>query len=282
MSAGFYKRRRGVVEHIEAGTIDLLENGIHDFLCLKANLVIRNGYRLPAGVVSVSAPMLCAHCKRVSERTMQRILNHFEDIGWLKLWKTPGKRGNYMALICRASVHDLSGNEYRVNGESTTDWRNPVYERVGEESGTCPPVVLEVSTLREKRIEKRESREEKTLASKTAPPADPRHKPFFGFAYEAFRMKYLQPPTWGAKHCKGLQLFLASHPQITQDEWQRRYENFLASGDQFHQKQSGSLLYFVGNFDQFIERTGGNGNKKTSADQRTRENLAAAGLLNVH
>jgi hypothetical protein len=123
-------------------------------------------------------------------------------------------------------------------------------------------------------------REEKNPAAKPAPPPDPRHKSFFDFAYEAFRMKYLQPPTWGGKHCKGLQLFLASHPQITQDEWQRRYENFLASSDQLHQKQRGSLLYFVGNFDQFIERTSSNGNKKTSADQRTRENLAAAGLLN--
>jgi hypothetical protein len=93
-------------------------------------------------------------------------------------------------------------------------------------------------------------------------------------------MKYMQSPTWTAKHYKGLQLFLAKHPQITQDEWQRRYENFLASGDQFHLKQGGSLLYFVGNFDQFIERSTSNGNKKTSADQRTRENLAAAGLLN--
>jgi len=34
MSAGFYKRRRGVVEHIENGTIDLLEDGIHDYLSL--------------------------------------------------------------------------------------------------------------------------------------------------------------------------------------------------------------------------------------------------------
>jgi hypothetical protein len=40
MSAGFYKRCRGLLEHIEAGTIDLLEDGIHDYLNLKANLLI--------------------------------------------------------------------------------------------------------------------------------------------------------------------------------------------------------------------------------------------------
>jgi len=134
MSEGFYKRRRGALEHIDAGTIDLLDDGIHDYLSMKANLVIGNGYKLPAGVVKTSAAALHAKCKCLSERTIQRRLNHMEKIGWLKFsaWRTPGKRGNYVVVICRASVHDLSGKEYRVNGEKTTDWRSPVYEPVGD------------------------------------------------------------------------------------------------------------------------------------------------------
>jgi hypothetical protein len=36
MSSGYYKRRRGIVEHIESGEIDLLESGVHDYLSLKA------------------------------------------------------------------------------------------------------------------------------------------------------------------------------------------------------------------------------------------------------
>lgn len=171
MSASFYKRRRGVVDHIEAGTIDLLEDGIHDYLSLKANLVTGNGYALPAGVVSTSAPALHAHCKRVSERTIQRLLNHLEKIGWLKFspWRTPGKRGNYMVLICRASVHDLSGKEYRVNGEKTKDWRQPVYEPVGEVSASCPSSDGEVSAYREERVERQEkTRLQKPQASTLA------------------------------------------------------------------------------------------------------------------
>lgn len=161
MREGFYKRRRGAVEHIEAGTIDLIEDGIHDYLSLKANLVIGNGYRLPAGVVSTSAPALHAYCKRVSERTIQRLLNHMEEIGWLKFspWRTPGKRGNYMVVICRASVHDLSGMEFRVNGARTMDWRIPVYEPVGDLSGKRRGTVGEVSGNREEREERREKRE---------------------------------------------------------------------------------------------------------------------------
>jgi uncharacterized protein YdaU (DUF1376 family) len=95
--------------------------------------------------------------------------------------------------------------------------------------------------------------EKKNPAAKPTPPPDPRHKPFFDSAYEAFRMKHLQPPTWGGKHAKGLQLFLKGHPQVTLDEWQRRYRNFLASTDRFYQSQHGSLVIFVGHFDSFID-----------------------------
>ena len=56
MSEGFYKRRRGIVEHIEAGSIDLLEDGIHDYLSLKANLVIGSACSIPVGPVLPPPP----------------------------------------------------------------------------------------------------------------------------------------------------------------------------------------------------------------------------------
>ena len=124
--------------------------------------------------------------------------------------------------------------------------------------------------------------EKKHPAAKTAPP-DPRHKPFFEFAYEAFRKKHLQPPTWGAKHANGLRLFLAGHPQVAPDEWQRRYLNFLASTDSFYQQQKGSLLYFAGNFDRFIDGPildkpkGKNDARPTATDLAVR-NARALGL----
>ena len=73
MSEGFYKRRRGILEHIEAGTVDLLESGIHDYLSLKANLVIGSHCSIPVGVVFTSAPAIHAHCRLVSERTVQAL-----------------------------------------------------------------------------------------------------------------------------------------------------------------------------------------------------------------
>lgn len=159
MTAGWYKRRRGILEHIEAGKIDLLESGIHDYLSLKANLVTDWPCSIPVGIVYTSAPAIHAHYRRVSERTIQRHLDHLEKIGWIKTFKTTGKRGNYPVLICRASVHDLAGNEYRINADKTTDWRHAVTEPVGEVSGRCPESVRKLSRYRELRSECREERE---------------------------------------------------------------------------------------------------------------------------
>jgi hypothetical protein len=250
MSAGFYKRRRGILEHIEAGTIDLLEDGIHDYLSLKANLVIGNGFPIPAGVVSTSAPALLACCKGVSVRTIQRRLNHLEKIGWLKFspWRIPGKRGNYMVVICRASVHDLSGTECRVNGERTTDWGQPVYEPVGEVSVNYAQNVGEVSGYRE--VEKQRG-EKRRPAAKPTPPADSRFQSFFSLAYEVYRARNGQPPTWGGKDKKILKQFLAEQPHITLEEWERRYRNYLDSTDRFIRSQGGSLAYFANHFDSF-------------------------------
>jgi len=60
MSVGFYKRRRGILAHIQAGAVNLLESGIHDYLNLISNLVIGNGYDIPAGVCFTSAVAMAA------------------------------------------------------------------------------------------------------------------------------------------------------------------------------------------------------------------------------
>ena len=123
----------------------------------------------------------------------------------------------------------------------------------------------------------------KSGAAEKAPP-DSRFRPFHDFAFNEFESKYLQPPTWGAKHRKALQVFLTSNRRIELHEWQRRYLAFLASPNRFFEQQKGSLAYFVGNFDCFIEanipkRTYEDGKSKTDANQRTVDNLRAAGFV---
>ncbi|MFZ0634324.1 MAG: hypothetical protein WA755_20260 [Candidatus Acidiferrales bacterium] len=186
MTGGFYKRRRGILEHIESGTIDLLESGIHDYLSLKANLLIGGPSSIPVGICFTSAPAIHVHCPRVSERTIQRCLEHMEKIGWLKAWKVAGKRGNYPVLVCRGSVHDVSGNEYRINGEKTTDWRKPAYEPVRELSGTSSTPVLTLSGYREERTE---------IETKTKPKTIGQQPTLAGFAlfWESYPRKVGKP-----------------------------------------------------------------------------------------
>ena len=90
-------------------------------------------------------------------------------------------------------------------------------------------------------------------AAKPGPPPDPRFRLFLDFAFEAFRMKYLAPPTWDERQYKALRIFLQNHPRVELPEWQRRYRNFMASTDPFYRQQACSLGYFSQNFDRFIE-----------------------------
>jgi hypothetical protein len=91
----------------------------------------------------------------------------------------------------------------------------------------------------------------RNLAAKPAPPADPRFCSFYDFAYEGYRAKYGQVPSWGGKDRKTLQRFLKDQPQIASDEFQRRYSNFLDSTDHYFRQQGGSLAFFVSRFDAF-------------------------------
>lgn len=249
MSAGFYKRRRGLVEHIENGTIDLLEDGIHDYLSLKANLVIDSPCSIPVGVCFTSAPALHAHCPRVSERTIQRILQHLESLGWIKTFKIPGRRGNYPTLLCRASVHDLSGNEYRINGAKTMDWRRPVYEPVDEVSGSCTETGGTLSGYREKREEKEETRRPKPAT------ADPRFQTFFNFAFQSFTAKHGRKPLWGGKDRNLLRNLLLSQnaASLPLQRLGSNWRNFLSSTEPFTAKQGDSLAYFCAHIDQFSD-----------------------------
>ena len=283
MSAGFYKRRRGILEHIDSGSIDLLESGIHDYLLLKANLLIDSNCSIPVGVCFTSAPSNHAHCRRVSERTIQRCLEHLEDIGLLKTWKTRGKHGNFPVLVCRASVHDLSGNEYKINGAKTTDWRQPVYESVGEVSGRLSNPVVTLSGNREKRTERKEKKE--SPAAKPTPPADARFQSFCQFASESYTSKHGQQPIWVGKDWNGLKSLLKSQSaeNLSSERLKTNWRNFLASTEAFTLRQGDSLAYFCSNIDKFSAgpilaepRKGTNG--KPTATDLALQNARALGL----
>jgi hypothetical protein len=133
---------------------------------------------VPAGICITSAVAIHATCpSQISERAIQRSIEHLAKIGWIKRWNVAGKRGNYPVLVCRGSVHDLSGNEFRVSGVATVDWRQPKYVRVGDLS-----VIREVADellsgdreVEKARVEKGERTKSKSAAApRTAPPFHP-------------------------------------------------------------------------------------------------------------
>jgi hypothetical protein len=284
MSLGFYKRRRGILEHLEAGTIGFIDLAVHDYLCLKINAVRGSECSIPAGVCFTSSVAISSiSSKEVSERTIRRSLEHLEKIGWIKRWAVPGKHGNYPVLLARAAVHDLSGKEYRVNAEATTDWRFPVYVFGEETARSCPGGVRELSTDREKREKKKEK---KNPAAKPAPPADPRFQPFFTFAFESFTVEHERKPLWGGKDYAGLKNLLKgqSPETLSLERLKNLWQNFLASTEAFTAKQGGSLAYFCSNVDKFADgpilatpQKGGSNGKPTATDLAIR-NARALGL----
>lgn len=153
MSSGFYKRRRGILEHLEAGRLSLLDLGIHDFLCLKANQIVGNGSLFPPGVVVTSAAAIAGICPAqcTSERSIRRSLERLEEIGFIKRWRVPGTRGNAPILLNRFAVRDLSGNEYYTSATDTMDWREPKLEPAVE----APRSVRDLSGNKEVRSKKR-------------------------------------------------------------------------------------------------------------------------------
>src|SRR6202042_2778249 len=80
---GWYARRRGILEHLEAGTITLLDSGIHDWLCMIAD------YR--TGLAIASSEKIIALCgNSVEGRTIRRSLARLEALGWIKRWMVKG------------------------------------------------------------------------------------------------------------------------------------------------------------------------------------------------
>jgi hypothetical protein len=154
MHTGWYARRRGILEHLECGTISLLDAAIHDFLCLIAD------YR--TGVARASAQKIAALCPvDISLRAIQRSLARLEEIGWIKRFRTHGKRGNYPIVIGKYFVIDPSLKWKSVNLEHTSDWRDIKFDVVTDTSFVVPKAVTEVDTdvscIQEARSEKEEA-----------------------------------------------------------------------------------------------------------------------------
>ena len=149
---GFYRRRRGILEHLQNGTITLFDAAVHDFLCLNAQSRVGIGSALPPGVWIGSAIKIWLLTGRHDcDRKIQRSLEKLERLGWIRRFFVQGRKGDYPILISRFVVADGCGNDFIVNADATIDWQNPILEpidrTVGDASVKRRGIVTEVSPL---------------------------------------------------------------------------------------------------------------------------------------
>jgi|GEM_PF-5367180 len=160
---GWYPRRRGILEHLDRGTISLLDLAVHDFLCLIADHA--------TGIAYASSEKIHALCPvEINARAIRRSLAKMERIRWIKRFCVRGRRGNYPILIARYFVRDASGKWLSVNADKTTDFGNIQFDAVHDAAfltsrADREPVseqVGELSGIQEERFESSESRAKTT------------------------------------------------------------------------------------------------------------------------
>lgn len=127
---GFYRRRRGIYEHMEIGSLGWLDVAIHDWLCGHAKAVMDND-KYPAGVWLGSVRVMWDKAGRdpnVPLRTLQRHVLRLEKQGYFRRF-TINKTTDAFVMD-KLIVSDVTRTDYIVNAEETTDWRRPKYEVV--------------------------------------------------------------------------------------------------------------------------------------------------------
>jgi hypothetical protein len=241
---GFLQLRRGLWEHLRDGRMSITQALAFIYICSEADT--------RTGIWKGCAKSLSGELG-IPERTARDVLEKMEHGNYVRRFAVPGRHSCYPILVHKFLITDSEHSGEQLDALNSIDANTLRYLPVetseqGVECGVQHSVEHSAAQKR-KRIEKET---EKKPAAKTAPPPDPRHKPFFDFAYKLSEMKFFQSPTWGGRHAKVLQNFLREHQHITQEEWERRYRAFLQSTVRFYREQHGDLEFFIRNFDKFM------------------------------
>jgi hypothetical protein len=98
-------------------------------------------------------------------------------------------------------------------------------------------------------------RQKQPRAAKPAPPADPRHQPFFTYAYESYKAKHGRVPVWTGKDRNALKNLLRgqSAESLPLELLTTLWQNFCGSTELFTVRQHDSLSYFCSNLDKFSD-----------------------------
>jgi len=137
MASGYYKRRRGIYQHLETCSLNLLDLALHDWLCGHAQPFM--GQNVPAGVWLGSSAVIFDKTGRDPEfnpRRLRRRLERLEGLNYIRKFRI--NKSTFAYVINKQTVYSVTGSEYLVNAEETTDWRHPKYEVDRQVTGSRP------------------------------------------------------------------------------------------------------------------------------------------------
>jgi hypothetical protein len=232
---GFVPLRRGLWEHVRDGRMSLTEAAAFIYICSQADT--------RTGIWNGSAGALAVELG-IPARTARDVLERMEHGDYIRRFAVPGKHSCYPILVHKFEI---------TQGEHDGEQLNALESKSTVELSYTPREHDGKHGAAQRIRDTRQERSNKNPAPKPAAPADRRHSEVFKSCYEAFKGKYGQPPTWGAKEGKKLSDFLKEHPSLAAEEIFRRYRNLLDSTAHFHAEKHGSLFHLLNNFDEFLD-----------------------------
>ena len=225
------------------------------------------------GVSWPSIPKLAIKA-RMSERNARYVLRNLEKDATLSREVNRGRNHTnryYLNLVALRPKENLQNLQ---NGSSTEDETcKPELENLQNETGKPAIAIAPEPSVEPSRAEP-SSTESASPKPGDAPEAI-RQTVFSDRAIEQFQERYGQKPTWTAKDYKRLFELREARPNLSLDEFQRRYAIMLkAPPGSFTEQKRGSLLHFCTHFDEFIEPIGERSGKLRGSE-RTRHNINA-------
>lgn len=117
---GHIQLRRGLIEHLRAGRLNLFQLGVYAHLLFCADF--RTGIHLNSAV-----HVFYSTGQQFSIRHIQRALEALEKAGYIKRFMVKGRKGDYYILIHKYEVTAGALIGKRLNAIDSTDYANPIY-----------------------------------------------------------------------------------------------------------------------------------------------------------
>jgi hypothetical protein len=207
-----------------------------------------------------------AHESRLSEREVQLSIRKLVAAGELCVEQGAGPHGTNLYSLPLVAARGEKFAPLRGEKPSTQGVKNPTSggEKFSPEPSLIQPSLEPSGAL------------PPTPLSETQ---EANQRDFSDRAIQMFRSRFKQKPTWSVRDYKQLADLRKVRPDLTLEEFARRYGIMLGAQDSFIEAKRGSLAYFCSHFDEFIEpiRRNGHGHDRTSwaeeRERRTHENI---------